>query len=181
VTLPTITAADLPRQAYAHGSSHDPVLTQPEKFRTVINCTYDPKPLAGGLWTAPVTSAVVGGMILSTAWSDYRRQNGLPLEDSAHFLEIAPLPEFKGLVIDGLKDAEAILETYRVKAEPAFLSDFWAVFDWERMAVDGYDGLYLTGYGQGATHMPPDRSLCMYGWDVASVLWIRPSYRVVPS
>jgi hypothetical protein len=47
------------------------------------------------------------------------------------------------------------------------------------MADDGYDALYLTGHGQGVTRIPDDRSLSLYGWDVESVLWLRPTYRVV--
>lgn len=180
MSLPIITAADLPRQAYGHDKDHDLALTQPEKFRAPINSTYDPKPLAGGLWTAPVCDVDPDtGAILSTDWSRYLRQGGLSANDCAGFLEIVPAPGFKGLAIDSLDDAAAVLGEYRVAAEPAFLGHFWAAFDWEQMAADGYDALYLTAYGQGVTRIPEDRSLSLYGWDCASVLWIRPTYRVV--
>jgi hypothetical protein len=179
VTLPTITASDLPRQAYAHGMEHDPALTHPQKFRPVINTTYDPKPLAGGMWTSTITDVDYTGEIISTAWTEYYQSEDFGQNDYTRFLEIAPAPDFKGLVIDSLSDAATILGTYRVDAEPDFLGGFWAIFNWEQMADDGYDALYLTGHGQGVTRIPDDRSLSLYGWDVESVLWLRPTYRVV--
>jgi hypothetical protein len=174
VSLPEITAADLPRLAYAHGKDHDPALTQPEKFRPVVNSSMFVKPEAGGLWTAPVTREDPGsGRILATDWTAWCRSEDYGLDRCTDFVEIAPEPGFQGLIIDGQTDLDAIHQEYGIQNK---LVAHWAVLDWERMAGDGVDGLFLTHRGQYETRFS---DLSIYGWDTACVLWIRPAYRVV--
>lgn len=48
--------------------------------------------------------------------------------------------------------------------------------DWLALAAAGWDAVYLTDKGQWATHM--SHPLDLYGWDCASVLWLRPSFVV---
>jgi hypothetical protein len=179
VSLPEITAKDLPRQAYAHSKDHEVVLTLPEKFRPVVNSGFDPKPTAGGMWTAPVTDVDHTGGILSTEWTDWCRSEHYGSEYYTHFLEIAPNPDFRGLVIDGLDDLRAIMGTYEGSRNPRYAFSMWAVLDFEQMAADGIDAVFLTGRGQMETRFPEDRKLSLYGWDAASVLWVRSNYRVV--
>lgn len=173
MTLPTISAAALPRLAYAHGKNHDPALTQPEKFRTVINSAMFVKPEAGGLWTAPVTDVSTAGEILATEWTEWCHSEDFGLEQCTNFLEIRPLPKFQGLIIDSRDDLLAIHEEYGLSSK--YIAH-WAVLDWERMALDWVDALYMTARGQAETRFS---SPSLYGWDMPSVLWLNPTYRVV--
>lgn len=175
MNLPTISAADLPRLAYSHHKDHDPVLTEPEKFRRVINSPAFVKPEGGGLWTSPVTAAAdtEEGEILGTAWTDWCRSENYGTEHYTDFLEIAPVSAFHGLIVDGVVDLAAIHAEYGMPLESA--AD-WAVLDWERMALDRVDAVYLTDRGQAETRFGRPS---FYDWDCASVLWLNPSYRVV--
>lgn len=180
MSLPLITSEDLPRLAYAHGKEHDPVLTQPQKFRRVLNTPFLCKLRAGGLWTAPVTDVDYSGAIVSTAWTDWGSSEGFgSYGPSPCFLEIKPLPQFRGLRIDSVKDVQGILDVYEGPGDPGLPEAFCAVFDWEQMAQDGIDAVYLTEGGQTHTRFPEDNRYSLYGWDAASVLWLRPTYRVV--
>lgn len=180
MTLPMMAPADLPRLAYAHSATHDPALTEPEKFRPVVNSRFMPKPDAGGLWTAPVTktSGHEDGEILSTAWTDWCHSNELDLGPSTEFLEIVPLPKTQILRIDSLADLRAVHAEYGYLPDERFPA-FAAVLDWERMALDWVDAVYLTGRGEHFTRFPDDGGPSLYGWDCASVLWLCPTYRVV--
>jgi hypothetical protein len=173
MTLPTITAADLPRQAYAHGKQHDPALTQPEKFRPVINSTMFVKPEAGGLWTSPITDVDYTGEIISTEWTEWCHSENFDLKQCTNFLEIAPNRDACVLHINGRDDLLAIHDVYGLTGK--YIAH-WAVLDWERMVGDGWDAFYLTGRGEAETRFA-DPSL--YGFDVATVLWLSPNYTVV--
>jgi hypothetical protein len=180
MTLPVMTGAHLPRLAYAHGSKHDPTLTLPEKFRPVTNSRYMPKPEAGGLWTAPVTRTAdtEDGEILSTTWTDWCRTEDFGRGLYTDFLEIQPDPYALVLRIDSLADLRRIHLEYGYLPDGRFPS-FAAVLDWEDMALDCVGAVYLTDQGQADTRFPDDGGPSLYGWDVSSVLWLQPKYRVV--
>lgn len=180
VSLPIIPAADLPRLAYSHSPFHDLALTHPEKFRPVVNSRYSVKPEAGGLWTAPVTRQDHGGKITGTTWTDWCQEEDFGVGRYTGFQEIVPNPEARMLRIDSQPDLALIMGEYELKTR--YISNLrtlndWAVLDYERMAEDGLDGIYMTDAGQWETRTPPS-GWSLYGWDLASVLWIRPSYTV---
>jgi hypothetical protein len=180
ITLPVITAKELPRTAYAHGKDHDVKLTLLENFRPVVNSSWGVKPEAGGMWTAPVTDACYTGEIVSTAWLDWCRSE-MPewLTRYNLFQEIVPQEDFRGLRIDTLADMRAVAEAYPGPRDARMASYLrWGVLDWEHMAADGFDAVYLTDDGQWETRMPEDSNYSLYGWDCASVLWLRPNYWV---
>lgn len=176
--LPTVPASDLPRQAYSHNKDHDPALTQPEKFRPVSNSKYMPKPEAGGLWTATITDVDYTGEIISTSWLDWCRSEEFGRGRYTHHLEIRPTPRAQVLRIDSLADLRALHEEYGFLPDERFPA-FAAVLDWERMASDGVDAVWLTDRGQYRTRFPDDGGPSFYGWDTESVLWLNPNYQVV--
>lgn len=181
MTLPTIDAGALPRLAYSHGDAHDPALTEPAKFRPVLNAEGSVKPRAGGLWTSPVGKTGPAGEIIETAWTAYCRSESVGPDRCTHFLEIAPAPRARSLRVDGQDDLRAVHDQYALPAAGISFPGLpeWAVLDWERMAEDGWDAVYLTERGQYETRFPEDPGMSWYGWDVATVLWLRPSYKVV--
>lgn len=178
MTLPLITAADLPRQAYSHAGDHDPALTAPEKFRAPYNSKYFPKPEAGGLWTATVTETDHRGGVVSTTWSEWCIGEDWSVDRYTQFLEITPEENARILNIDTLPGLRAVHEEYGFLPDERF-PGFAAVLDWERMALDGIDAVHLTARGQYETRFPDDGGPSLYGWDTESVLWLNPRYRVV--
>lgn len=177
MTLPIIGARDLPRLAYSHGTTHDPALTHPRRFRPPINSSYICKPEDGGLWTAPVTKEGLKGEIVSTEWTDWCRSEQFNEEHYLLFQEIVPDPGAKVLLIDSMADLKAILAVYGL-TPITYLPFITQVPDWERMVEDEIDAVYLTDAGQWATRMPPHGEPNLYTWDMPSVLWLRPSYAV---
>lgn len=178
MSLPMMTGADLPRQVYSHAPDHDPALTQPEKFRTPVNSKFMPKPEAGGLWTATVTQVEPTGAVRSTSWLDWCRSENFGRGRYTRYLEIRPTPCARVLRIDSLADLRAIHSEYGFLPDDRFPA-FAAVLDWERMAREGVDGVYLTHQGQYETRFPSDGGPSLYGWDTESLLLLNPAYRVV--
>lgn len=183
MTLPLIAGSDLPRLAYSHGPDHDAALTHPQKFRPVVNSRYSVKPEAGGLWTAPVTREGPKGEIADTAWTDWCRENDYALDRYTGFLEITPNPDARVLRIDSQPDLTRVMGDYELKSRNLIglqSIDHWAVLDYERMAEDGWDAVYLTTEGQWGTRIPPS-GWSLYGWDVETVLWLLPAYTIKES
>lgn len=179
MSLPTIAASALPRIAYSHGLEHDPKLTLPENFRPVRNSQMWPKPEHGGLWTAPVTKEGPGGRISRTAWTDFCSWEGIDTgPDAPRFLEIVPNPDARVLIIDTLADFKAILAVYGLVGFGPTARLFPEYPNWEHMVADAIDAVYLTDMGQAETRLPASGDPSLYGWDVATVLWIRPTYQV---
>lgn len=169
--LPIITAAALPPLAYTHTADHNPALTRPEYFRPIRSTGYV-KPAPGtGLWTAPITE-YENGLPCDTAWLKYCREE-LTDRNDTHLTEVFPNPDVRVLHIDTHPDLIAIVDAY--PAEQPVRGTRLNYPDWEHLAADGWDAVYLTEAGQWATRLPrtgPD----LYSWDLASVLWLRPTY-----
>jgi len=164
--LPTIPARELPALAYAHGPEHDPALTSPEHFRPIPQDEHHVKPLAGGLWTAPVTRRHPGGGIASTAWTDWCADEMPSVAENALFVPIQPAPDARVLYVGSLADLEAVTAAYPV-------DQFGMRFpDWNRLAGN-WDAFYLTQTGMWETRFTRPN---LYSWDCATVLWLRPAY-----
>jgi hypothetical protein len=174
VALPTVTGADLPRQAYAYPPGHDLSLTQPELFRPVTSRRGWVKPDPGtGLWTATVTEATPDGRPLRTSWTDWCEAE--QFGSYTHLVEVFPAADARVLRIDTLDDLRAVVAAF--PAEPRIPG--WAVEypDWEALATS-WDGVWLTDAGQWRTRLPPTDGPNLYGWDCESVLWLQPAYAV---
>ncbi|MFB7832062.1 hypothetical protein [Streptomyces sp. NPDC056056] len=175
--LPSIAAVDLPPLVYAHRTEHDPALTAPEHFRPIRSEGWV-KPLSGtGLWTAPVTAWAADGLPADTDWLRYCREAWDPEEASyyTHFTAIAPNLDARVLRIDSHVDLIAIVDAHPASLNIPSLRER-RYPDWVALAQT-WDAVFLTDEGQWATRRPrygPD----LYGWDVASVLWLRPAYSV---
>ena len=82
------------------------------------------------------------------------------------------------LLIDDQTQLAAIIDAYPAEPNPYVPHRNGGRYpDWEALAADGWDGVYLTDRGQWETRLPrggPD----LYGWDLESCLWLRPSYVV---
>ncbi|MFJ6073643.1 hypothetical protein ACIQFU_22850 [Streptomyces sp. NPDC093065] len=172
MSLATITAAALPPQAYAHSTDHDVQLTaNPANWRAIRNIGRGwVKPFGGGLWTSPVLGTRADGTPTDSAWLEWRRTNLEADTSEALLTEVWPVGSARLLLIDDQAHLAAIVDAY-----PA--DDGSRYPDWEALATDGWDGVYLTDRGQWATRLPrsgPD----LYGWDLESCLWLRPSYVV---
>ncbi|MCX5587608.1 hypothetical protein [Streptomyces erythrochromogenes] len=173
--LPSVLGADLPALAYSHSAAHDPALTHPAKFRPVLSDGWVKPKSGSGLWTAPITARTALGAPSDTAWLTFCREELWGAGDAyTHLTEIQPEPAARVLRIDTQADLIAIAGAY--PAQPIAGLSRGPYPDWAALAAD-WDAVYLTDDGQWATRLPysgPD----LYGWDVASVLWLRPRYSV---
>lgn len=175
-TLSTISAADLPPLVYAHGADHDLALTAtPTAFRSVVGAGWV-KPTAGGLWTAPVTNSTPDGLPADSAWLEWCRIE-TPTGDYTHLTEIIPDASARVLVVDTQSDLIRIVDAYPASYDLHLSSIDDRYPDWPALAANGWDALYLTDNGQWETRLPP-RGPNLYGWDVATVFWLRPAYTV---
>ncbi|CAM5718908.1 hypothetical protein [Streptomyces fumanus] len=180
MSLATITAASLPPQVYSHAPEHNVELTaDPTHWRPVQGIgTGWVKPRGGtGLWTSPVIAWTEDGTPADSAWLGWCRAETGADTSGQMLTEILPISNARLLLIDAQDHLTAIVATY--PAEPnRFLPHRHGRYpDWEALAADSWDGVYLTDRGQWATRMPrsgPD----LYGWDLESMLWLRPAYMV---
>lgn len=181
MNLTTIAVADLPPLAYLYSESHDPALSEPERFRPITNEATWVKP-SGGLWTAPVTRHAAGGLVLESAWSEWcvETMDWDPIE--ARFLLIQPNAGARVLLVNTMDDLRRLVAAYpnREACAPALQRLAERYPNWLAMAAD-WDAVYLTDAGQWATRLPPYGEPNLYGWDCASVLWLRPAYTVAAS
>jgi hypothetical protein len=167
--LPTIAARDLPPIAYAHPANHAAALTHPDRFRPVVGDGWV-KPDKGGLWTAPVTATGPNGEPTDTAWLQWCRSEDFG--SNTHLTLIVPELDARVLLIDRLADLVAIVDEF---PSPSGLTSGRCYPAWTAIAAAGWDAVCLTDAGQWATRLSrPD----LYGWDAATVFWLRPSYTV---
>ncbi|MYU22903.1 hypothetical protein [Streptomyces sp. SID8352] len=181
MSLVTITPAALPPQVYAHDADHDVRLTSdPTRWRPVRGIgTGWVKPHAGtGLWTSPVTAHRADRTPTDSAWLEWSRAEMDADTSSQMLTEVWPTGTARLLLIDDQAHLAAIIAAYPAEPNPyAAPRNGGRYPDWEALAADGWDGVYLTDRGQWATRLPrsgPD----LYGWDLESCLWLRPSYVV---
>ncbi len=133
-TLHVIDAFDLPEQVAVLRRAPDPELMEP-----VRNGRHPRKPV-GGLWT----STYLGPDDVSAwwQWSAVMPDKQLDVAD----FSITPAEGLPVIMVDSLADGWALLEAYGSYIGPD--QEPWAVrLDYERMAADGYAGLWLTARG----------------------------------
>ena len=180
MSLATITADTLPPQAYAHTADHDIRLTaDPARWRPIRSIgTGWVKPHGGtGLWTSPVTAQRADRTPTDSAWLEWCRTEMDSDTSGLWLTEIWPIGDARLLLIDSQAHLAAIIAAYPAERNPYVPHRHGIYPDWEALAADGWDGVYLTDRGQWATRLPrggPD----LYGWDLESCLWLRPSYVV---
>lgn len=180
MSLATITAVSLPPQVYAHTAAHDVTLTaNPARWRPVKGIDMGwVKPHSGtGMWTSPVTARTADGLPADSAWLEWCRTE-MDSDTSGQLLtEITPHGTARLLLIDDQTHLAAIVAAYPAERNPYVPHRYGLYPDWEALAADGWDGVYLTERGQWATRLPhsgPD----LYGWDLESMLWLRPAFAV---
>lgn len=179
MSLSTITAVSLPPQVYAHTADHDPAVTaDPARFRPIRGIgTGWVKPHGGtGLWTSPVTARAEDGTPTDSAWLEWCRSEMDSDTSSQHLTEITPTRDARLLLIDSQEHLIAIVGAYP-ESDSQWPDRGRDYPNWEALADDGWDGVYLTDRGQWATRLPrsgPD----LYSWDLESMLWLHPAYSV---
>lgn len=171
MALPTIAPADLPPLAYAHNNAVDPA-TAP--WRPVVGHGWVKPQAHTGLWTAPVTATAEDGAPADTTWLEWCRAEW-STEGSTHLTVIRPHATARVLLIDSQPDLIAIVRAYPSR------SDFLPSLDdryphWQAMAAE-WDAVYMTDQGQWETRLPA-AGPNLYGWDMPSVLWLRPAFTV---
>jgi hypothetical protein len=179
MSLATITAANLPPQVYTHNTDHDVTLTaNPAAWRPVrgIGTGWVKPHSQTGLWTSPVTARAADGAPTDSAWLEWSRaEMGADTADRL-LTEVTPENPARLLLIDNQEHLAAIVRAYPAELN-RYLGKTIPYPDWEALAADGWDGVYLTDRGQWATRLPshgPD----LYGWDMESLLWLRQAYSV---
>lgn len=172
LTLSDLAGTELPPLVYAH--DHAPALAAPEHLAPVYGGGR--KPHFGGRWTSPVTRHTPDGTPSGSAWTDFSRAEMIGDQDYALLTEIFPVPDARVVAIDDLADLRAL-----VAAHPYAIDPLTQGVDWPAVRDAGWDAVYLTAAGKAATaYSTPD----LYGWDVETVLWLRPAYttgRTVPA
>jgi hypothetical protein len=134
-----------------------PTAPQKELVTPITNVKAFPKPL-GGFWTTPKGEQTWTQWCEYEDWSNWREHNQY---------ELTTTRPVKVAVIDCLDDLDAILDEYGYKVE-GFGRGKWFI-NFEAMAADGWDGVWLTNEGQWKTRLSSPSNL--YGWDVSSIVW----------
>jgi hypothetical protein len=130
-----------------------------------------------GMWTSPVTDRTADGTPADSAWLEWCRAE-MDTDTTGHLLtEITPHDTARLLLVDDQAHLAAIVARYPASLNPYIPSKTSPYPDWQALAADGWDGVYLTDRGQWATRLP-DAGPDLYGWDMESLLWLRPSYTV---
>lgn len=120
---------------------------------------------SGGLWTSSLTP---NG---TTGWAEWCRDEDFGAVDAAAWWIVAPIADAEIVVIDGIDDLTALVETFPMPTGlesyglPARVPDFLA------MRNAGIAGVRLTEAGHDATrYVTP---LGTSSWDCESTVWLR--------
>lgn len=171
MSLPQIASADIPALAYAHDDSIAPAAST---FRPVAGIGWVKPAPRTGLWAAPVTKRADDGTPADTAWLDWCRSEW-STDGYTHLTEVVPAADARVLRIDVQADLAAIVAEFPARSV-AYSAGLRGCYpDWVALAEASWDAVFLTDGGQWATRLPqegPD----LYGWDCASVLWLRPAF-----
>ena len=116
----------------------------------------------GGLWTAPLDDPAESDGGVSTPWTRWADLVG------TRCWRLHPDPAARVAVIARREDLLALLAHFPLAAGAY---PFWAEVNYPALAAAGVDAVHLTASGQAACAFDPAASL--YGWDVASTLWLR--------
>jgi hypothetical protein len=173
MNLPEFAAVNLPPQAYAHDNTTD-IATAP--WRPITEHGWV-KPHSGtGLWTAPITAWAEDRLPADTTWLAWCRDEW-STGSSTHLTEVFPAETARVLRIDSQADLIAIVTAYPSRSSLALTSLDDRYPHWSGLAGDGWDAVYMTDQGQWETRLPRSGPN-LYGWDMPSVLWLRPAFRV---
>ena len=162
-----VPAADLPAIGYAHGTGHDPALSGPQHFRPVGNATAGATKPLGGLWCSPSHDDGTSG------WTRFAGDEDLVRER----LVVQPVtadPDARIYRIDSHEDLQVFTDAY-LRPSPESPGSDKVTVDWPA-AADDWDAVHLTKQGRAATHRSGRYNL--FGWDVETVLFLRPAYRI---
>lgn len=146
------------------------------------------KPQTGGLWTSPVWRTHAG-VIIGTQWTRHADDIFEHVMRAAQFLTIVrPRPTAKVLLIERQAHLEAAVCRWPdLRRDRDDEVDRWVLrlnegrrakrIDWPAAARE-VDAVYLTEEGVEATKLDdPDRPN-LWGWDVPTVLFLRPAFAV---
>jgi hypothetical protein len=148
--------ADLPVQLVT-GLASAP---SPDQFTPVVSRPVWNKP-RGGFWTSSWLGPERG-----SDWERWRMSESFGDGAVSAWL-LTPSPESRLIVVDGLADFQALDAAYGSRFGP---DDVLSGLDFEAMARDGWDAVWLTERGQEETRYTTPG---LYGWDAESVLWLR--------
>jgi len=136
----------------------------PELFAPIENDRYGflNKP-RGGIWTAPYDAARE-----TSSWVEYMQENELNTLRLARFWLLTPDPQARVYTVESQEHLHFLTQTYPLKKcyDPHVKK-----IDFEAAARAGLDGIAVTWKGIYATEYSEPEGL--WGWDVASVLWLR--------
>lgn len=163
--------ADLPTLVFQHPQSRS---LRMQDVRPIF-CFETPmiKP-GGGLWTSPVT-AWENDRPVASAWTDFASDEDW-FNPSFSLTVVQPNPGARVALIDGVDDLRRLVEAFPARVPAGRLGVEPARPDWLALLGGGFDAVYLTAAGEAATRL--STPLNLYGWDCATVLWLRPTYQV---
>lgn len=162
--LRLLRGADLPPLAWAsNGNPFELARVQPVRIHRWR--THKP---SGGLWTAPVLDDG------DTAWTQWCRCEQFGDPDAPRTV-IVPHSDAVVYCIDAEADLLALEAAYPLAAELGDNVRLWPRLDWEKMATET-DAVWLTRRGEHETRYTTPG---LYGWDCATVLWLRPAFTAV--
>ncbi|MFJ1708521.1 hypothetical protein [Kitasatospora sp. NPDC088346] len=176
--------------AYPAGSTlPDPATFQPIRNFPAVSTRVRNRP-EGGLWCAPVSLRHPDGTPAATDWTDYctadeygrptLHPSGAPYDTA---VDIHPHDDARVYVIDNCDDLDRLVDLFPPPPAPAGLPEgFFRLVtpNWEAVADAGTDAVFVTRDGLRA-NTAEDRDLKhprLDAWDSASVLWLRPAYRL---
>lgn len=173
MSLPIIAPAELPPLAYAHDNTVDIAAAA---WRTVTEYGWVKPHANTGLWTAPVTAWAEDGSPADTAWLEWCRAEW-STGNSTHLTLVRPHDTARVLRIDSQADLIAIVNAYPSRSGFSLSSLDDRYPHWSGLAEDGWEAVYMTDRGQWETRLPRSGPN-LYGWDMPSVLWLRPAFAV---
>lgn len=135
-----------------------------EKFNPVINALLPIKP-SGGLWASVYRPYIdEENYFINSEWDEFIQYE---LNDKIKKNSICfnIKQNSKIMIIDNENDCNQLFKMYESEEDS---NKFLKFLDFEKMVVDGLDGIYLTSEGQQRTRLSFPYNL--YGWDVESLL-----------
>jgi hypothetical protein len=172
---------------------HDPAphTMARKKWRPITNHPGDSKP-SGGLWTSPAVlpEGKWRPVPRRSAWTEWCEQEGMQtFVNYAWQTQIFPAPAAPFAVVDRAEDAVALYAAFPQDDHPLSrlletcglrTGIMSRMIDWKAMLSTGIAGVYLTHQGMVQTRLPdPDSGVpSLYTWDMATVWFGRPAFRV---
>ncbi|MFC1443579.1 hypothetical protein ABUW04_35615 [Streptacidiphilus sp. N1-10] len=131
----------------------------------------------GGLWTSPRSPT-------GSAWTDFLEapdEVGLPSVHAGKytgFVAVEVPADARIYMVDTMEDLDRLVATYPLKPGTRMHG---TAPDWETMANDGWDAVYVSEAGIAANgqRIPGIGRPSLAQWDCASVLWLNETFRLV--